>query len=355
MRHSSRWRTAALALLTLSTAGCDYWYNTVPSPDQLWYRIPWFDQMIYMRSIRPYSSNDVPRYTVKGTVPIGGGEASWETGDPVGRGVRLRCGRCRQAAQPHHDGRGRGAARPRPSGHSRRPRREGRHALQHLLRHLPRPDRGGEWPGVGPHGGDPVAAHSAGTRLHRRLPVQHHPLWPRPDADVRRQAARIPTHRWAIVNHVRALQAATPPADTTGGKNVMAPRKLRQRLVEASLAGRYDIHLGVGLGLALLGLVLFPLALRGEGADRAWQMFHVNWIYFTGLTGGSIALCRGAQARQRPLVRPADPVRRGGGRVRAGVAPRLRAGVHGGLSPHLRAHAGAVAGAVARQGGVAVA
>ena len=41
---------------------------------------------------------------------------------------------------------------------------------------------------------------------------------------------------------------------------------LRQRLVEASLAGRYDIHLGVGLGLALLGLVLFPLALRG-GAD----------------------------------------------------------------------------------------
>ena len=70
----------------------------------------------------------------------------------------------------------------------------------------------------------------------------------------------------------------------------MAPRKLRQRLVEASLAGRYDIHLGVGLGLALLGLVLFPLALRGEGADRAWQMFHVNWIYFTGITGGSIAL-----------------------------------------------------------------
>ena len=98
-----------------------------------------------------------------------------------------------------------------------------------------------------------------------------------------------PTHRWAIVNHVRALQAATPPADYDGREAVMAPRKLRQRLVEASLAGRYDIHLGVGLGLALLGLVLFPLALRGEGADRAWQMFHVNWIYFTGITGGSIA------------------------------------------------------------------
>jgi len=71
-----------LGALTLSLGGCDYWYNTVPSPDQLWYHIPWFDQMISMRSIQPYSSNDVPRYTVKGTVPIGGGEASWETGDP---------------------------------------------------------------------------------------------------------------------------------------------------------------------------------------------------------------------------------------------------------------------------------
>jgi hypothetical protein len=70
----------------------------------------------------------------------------------------------------------------------------------------------------------------------------------------------------------------------------MSPRKIRQRLVEASLSGRYDSYMGVGLGLGLLGLVLFPIALRGEGADRAWQMFHVNWIYFTGLTSGSIAL-----------------------------------------------------------------
>ena len=69
----------------------------------------------------------------------------------------------------------------------------------------------------------------------------------------------------------------------------MAPRSIRQRLIEASLAGRYDIYMGVGLGLTLLGLVLFPLALRGEGHDRAWQMFHVAWIYFTGLCGGSIA------------------------------------------------------------------
>lgn len=69
-----------------------------------------------------------------------------------------------------------------------------------------------------------------------------------------------------------------------------ASRNLRRRLAEASLAGRYEMHLGVGLGLALLGAILFVVALRGEGAHRAWQLFHVNWVYFTGLCGGSIAV-----------------------------------------------------------------
>jgi Ni/Fe-hydrogenase subunit HybB-like protein len=70
----------------------------------------------------------------------------------------------------------------------------------------------------------------------------------------------------------------------------MASRNLRQRLAEASLAGRYDFHLGAGLGLAALGLILFMLSLRGESAHRAWHLFHVNWVYFTGLCGGSLAL-----------------------------------------------------------------
>jgi hypothetical protein len=65
--------------------------------------------------------------------------------------------------------------------------------------------------------------------------------------------------------------------------------RLRQRLVSASLAGRYDLFLGIGAGLAILGLVLFFQSLSGESADRAWQLFQVNWIYFTGLAGGSIA------------------------------------------------------------------
>ena len=69
----------------------------------------------------------------------------------------------------------------------------------------------------------------------------------------------------------------------------MTSRNLRQRLAEASLAGRYDLHLGAGLGLSILGAILFLVSLRGESAERAWQLFHVNWIYFTGLCGGSLA------------------------------------------------------------------
>ena len=40
---------------------------------------------------------------------------------------------------------------------------------------------------------------------------------------------------------------------------------------------------GRGRRLAVLGLILFVIALAGGSADRAWQLFHVNWLYFTGL------------------------------------------------------------------------
>jgi hypothetical protein len=69
----------------------------------------------------------------------------------------------------------------------------------------------------------------------------------------------------------------------------MSPGTVHQRLVERSLAGRYDLFLGVGAGLAVLGLILFIGALGGDDAPRAWQLFHVNWLYFTGLAGGSVA------------------------------------------------------------------
>ena len=72
-----KWRWSALAALTLAASGCDFWYNRVPSPDQLWYVIPWFDHMIHAKYVRPYESAAVPRYTPPGIVPVTGGEADW--------------------------------------------------------------------------------------------------------------------------------------------------------------------------------------------------------------------------------------------------------------------------------------
>jgi hypothetical protein len=69
----------------------------------------------------------------------------------------------------------------------------------------------------------------------------------------------------------------------------MSPTTIRRRLIEASLAGRYDLFLGLGGGLAGLGLILFVLAFMQGHGDRAWQLFHVNWLYFTGLATGSVA------------------------------------------------------------------
>lgn len=63
-----------------------------------------------------------------------------------------------------------------------------------------------------------------------------------------------------------------------------------RRLISRSVSGRYDAFLGLGGGLAILGLVLFLRALGGRDADRAWHLFHVNWVYFTGLAGGSVAV-----------------------------------------------------------------
>jgi hypothetical protein len=66
---------------------------------------------------------------------------------------------------------------------------------------------------------------------------------------------------------------------------------LRERLAQRAIAGRYELFLAVGAGLAILGVILFVQSLLAgpASADRAWQLFHVNWIYFTGLAAGSVA------------------------------------------------------------------
>jgi hypothetical protein len=65
---------------------------------------------------------------------------------------------------------------------------------------------------------------------------------------------------------------------------------VRRRLTTRSVTGRYDVFLGLGAGLAILGLLLLLRALGGPDADRAWGLFQVNWVYFTGLAGGSVAV-----------------------------------------------------------------
>ncbi len=69
----------------------------------------------------------------------------------------------------------------------------------------------------------------------------------------------------------------------------MSDRDLRARLIARSVSGRYDLFLGVGAGLALLGAILLLFRLSPGDHERAWQMVQVNWLFFTGLSLGSVA------------------------------------------------------------------
>lgn len=70
-------RKLLVAALLVLVTGCDFYYNDVPSPDDLMHLVPWFDAMIKQPSVHPYQRADIPRNTVAGTVPITGGEADW--------------------------------------------------------------------------------------------------------------------------------------------------------------------------------------------------------------------------------------------------------------------------------------
>src|SRR5512134_410958 len=69
----------------------------------------------------------------------------------------------------------------------------------------------------------------------------------------------------------------------------MSTTLVRDKLAARSVTGRWGLFFGLGIALALVGAVLFVLALTGENAGRAWHLFHVNWVFFTGLATGSFA------------------------------------------------------------------
>jgi mono/diheme cytochrome c family protein len=74
-------RSGWLAVALLS--GCNWYYDAVPSPDDLMKLVPWFDFMITSPAIHPYGKNRAPRDTPKGIVPVTGGERDWGVGDPM--------------------------------------------------------------------------------------------------------------------------------------------------------------------------------------------------------------------------------------------------------------------------------
>lgn len=69
----------------------------------------------------------------------------------------------------------------------------------------------------------------------------------------------------------------------------MSAPGLRARLVSRGNSGRYDLFFTGGLILAVVGLGLFGYALTDGHGERAWHLFQVNWLFFTGITGGSLA------------------------------------------------------------------
>ena len=223
-------RAILIAVVALGSAGCEAWYNRVPSPDHLWHIIPWFDHMIQQRSVHPYESGEVPRNTVPGTVPITGAEADWSAefraAPTVAAANQLAAGR----VQNPYAGGAMPADSARPSGGPETPR-------------LPR-----SFEAAGDSLFGTYCAVCHGMAGDGRAPIT--PRFPAPSllTDQARGASDgyiysmirygrglmprygdkvyRPADRWAIVNHVRRLQAGTtaPSADSAAAPAAGTPR-----------------------------------------------------------------------------------------------------------------------------------
>lgn len=99
-----------LASVLLGIGGCNWYYNDVPSPDDLMHRISWFDHMLVSKAVQPYQSADVPRQVPLGAVPVGGGEADWHLGTPLKLEYNFDTNVARKLAHP--------AMTPRPDSRS---------------------------------------------------------------------------------------------------------------------------------------------------------------------------------------------------------------------------------------------
>lgn len=195
--------TALLGVLaTVGLGACNWWYNDVPSIDEIWYRIPWFDHMIAQKSIHPYSRADIPRYTVAGTVPVTGGERDWRVGDPL----NLQYGFDTLVAKRLVN----------PTARVATPRGDTLYHTYCAVCHGPNGDPATST--VGPR----VGAMSLLTDRARAWPDGYLYSLVRYGRGVMPQygdKVTRPEDRWAIVNYVRQLQAQAPAVNTgaTGG------------------------------------------------------------------------------------------------------------------------------------------
>ena len=48
------------AALALALSGCNWYYDKLPSPDDLMKAIPWFDHMVRSPAVHPYKRADLP-------------------------------------------------------------------------------------------------------------------------------------------------------------------------------------------------------------------------------------------------------------------------------------------------------
>lgn len=188
--------TLALAA-TLFMGGCQWYYNDVPSIDEVWYYVPWFDHMIAQRSVHPYSRADIPRNTVAGTVPITGGERDWRTGDMVLAGYPFDTTVAKRLANPT----------------DRTPTARG-DTLYHIYCAVCHGTDGNSATAtVGPR----VGAPSLLTDRAAKLPdgtVYSIIRYGRGVMPMYGDKVTRPEDRWAIVNYVRHLQAQAPAVNT---------------------------------------------------------------------------------------------------------------------------------------------
>ena len=219
MRLPERVRRVAFATLLLFTGGCDFYYYELPSPDNLWHVIPWFDHMITARYIRPYETADVPRYTPVGTVPVTGSELDWSAEWTTGKTTTADALRNPYAQAA-------GEARPRPPGPEvpdlpREVAAAGDSLYQTYCTVCHGASGDGKGP-VGPRVGAPslLTGRSRGYSDGYLYSIIRYGrgVMPRYGDKVYR-----PADRWAIVSHLRQLQAASPAPQEPAGAAVGIP------------------------------------------------------------------------------------------------------------------------------------